>query len=127
MTASARLSKELIAALTMEEIEAELDRALTDMNNIRAQIDRAKAEQKQGMGYSDADWFARANTALHIRGREHQNLQLEFKRKRKEANEAKARAGNATFERQFMLNAKQILPPETYQAIMTMTQMEVRS
>lgn len=120
-----KLTKDLIAAMTPEEIESEILIALRDINQIRAQIDMAKAEHKQGAGYANASWFARANTALHIRGREHQMLQLEFSKKRKAANEIKAKRDNEEFERRFMTNAKRVLPPETYQAIMVTTQAEL--
>jgi len=110
--------------MTAEEIEAEISAVLRDIAQIRAQIDMAKAEQRQSGEYADAGWFARANTALHFRGREHQMLQLEFAKKRKAANELKAKLANQDFERRFMFNAKRILPPETYQAIMLTTQAE---
>lgn len=119
-----RLTKPIIATMTVEEIEAEIAVALSDITHIRAQVDAAKAEHKQGGGYADAGWFARANTAMHIRGQEHQLLQLEFAKKRKAANEIKAKLANQDFERRFMFNAKRILPAETYQAIMVTTQAE---
>ena len=120
-----KLTKDLISSMTVEEIESELLIAIRDINQIRAQIDMAKAEHKQGAGYANASWFARATAAMHIRGREHQMLQLEFAKKRKAANEIKAKRENEEFERRFMFNAKRVLPPETYQAIMVTTQAEM--
>jgi len=116
-----KLTRELIAVMTAEEIESELSAALNDMTQIRAQLDSAKALARQNGNYADANWFARATTALHIRGREHQMLQLEFAKKRKAAN----RAQGVQFERQFMYAAKRILPDEMYQAIIRAAHAEV--
>lgn len=118
------LNATLMNSMTLAELETEIDCVTRDISQIKAQIDLAKAGQKQSGVYADAGWFARANTALRIRGREHQMLLFIAGKKRKEANVARSNAQGAEFERRFMWNAKQALPPETYQAILRMTQRE---
>jgi len=136
-----KLPPALIRSMTLAELETEIDRVARDILEIKSQIDLAKVGQKQNGVFADADWFARANTALRIRGREHQSLMFIAGKKRKDENMAQATkipAGPASIERarakaerasrfdtRFVTIAERCLPAETYRAILEMTKREL--
>jgi len=100
--------------MSTEDIERRLGEVTAEMAEIRAQIFGAKGHAAETGEYSDSNSFNRANTALRFKGREHQALQLEFGRRRKEIR----RAHNATTERSFVDVARERLDHVTFRALM---------
>ena len=100
--------------MSTDDIERRLGEVTAEIAEIKAQIGEAKGYAAETGEYSDADWFLRANLALRHKGREHQALQLEFGRRRKE----ERRVHNATIERAFIDVARVRLDYKTFQAIM---------
>jgi hypothetical protein len=119
-------SQEYWAKYKIEEMSREallpvLQELTEEMDSIRAQIEKAKADRRTTGAYSDPDWFYRANTALRARGRLHQRIQMrlaQLKREEKADNVANAH----TVEREFVTAAKSILPRETFERIMQIAQ-----
>ena len=135
-----KLTPALIHSLTLAEREVESDRISRDILEIKSRIELAKAGQRQNGVYADPDWFARANTALRIRGREHQMILFVSGKKRKEENISRASAPAsetsierlrvkaeraARFDTRFVAIAERCLPRDTYEAILQMTKREL--
>ena len=100
--------------MSTEDIERRLGDVTAEIAKIKAQIGEAKGIAAETGEYSETEWFHRANLALRLKGREHQALQLEFGRRRKEDR----RAFNATVEREFINVARTRLDYATFRAIM---------
>ncbi len=100
--------------MSTEDIERRLSKVTEEIAEIKAQIGEAKGYAAETGEYSDTEWFHRANLALRLKGREHQALQFEFGRRRKE----ERRAHNATIERAFIDAARARLDYATFRAIM---------
>ena len=100
--------------MSIEAIERRLGEVTEEIALIKAQIAEAKGIAAETGDYSDSDWFHRANLALRFKGREHQALQLEFGKRRKE----ERRQRNDTFERAFIDAARDLLDADTYKMVM---------
>lgn len=100
--------------MSTEDIEVRLGAVTAEIAEIKAQIGEAKGYAAETGEYSDADWFRRANLALRFKGREHQALQLEFGRRRKE----ERRAYNSSMERAFIDAARAKLDATTFRLLM---------
>lgn len=100
--------------MSTEDIEYRLGEVTAEMAEIKAQIGKAKGYAAETGEYSDSDWFHRANLALRLKGREHQALQLEFGKRRKE----ERRDYNASLEHAFIDAARTKLDATTFRLIM---------
>lgn len=108
----------------MRESQAECDRLIEDIANIKEQIARASTAARQTGDYSDSDWFHAANRALRHKQAAHQKALRETAEIRREL-KAMQRANDPsekTFERRFMTEAKAVLSGELYDAIIARTQ-----
>jgi hypothetical protein len=98
----------------LEEIQSDMDTAMAEINAIKDQLTRAKAEKAVTGKPADAAWFSSANAALKHKQLLHQQLQTKlatFKRRAKLEN-------SQSFERTFVLIAKKMLRDSTYQKIL---------
>jgi hypothetical protein len=93
---------------------------------IRFQIDEAKAYKITTGKYSDPLWFAQANHALRIKGKQHQAIQREMGERRQEK-KAEAVAATRTFARVFQESAKAMLTNDVYMAIIHETQVAMQA
>lgn len=103
-----RTRAEMVAAglPLRQQLEALLDK----IAHLKMQIDGAKAEAAATGNYSDRDWYNRANHALRMAQKEHQQVQLEIG----EQNRAKKREGAAAWEKAFIDAARRRLEPELF-------------
>lgn len=99
--------------MSTEDIERRLGAVTVEIAEIKAQIGEAKSIAAKTGEYSDPEWFHRANLALRFKGREHQALQLEFGKRRKE----ERRANNARIERVFIDVARAKLDSTTFRLL----------
>lgn len=99
--------------MSTKDIERRLGDVTAEIAEIKAQIGEAKGFAAETGKYSDNEWFHRANLALRLKGREHQALQLEFGRRRKE----ERRAHNASIERAFIDVARAKLDATTFRLL----------
>lgn len=100
--------------MSTEDIELRLGDVTAEIAEIKAQIGKAKGIAAETGEYSDTEWFHRAQFALRLKGREHQALQLEFGRRRKE----ERRARNDSVERAFISVAKAKLDATTFRLLL---------
>lgn len=99
--------------MTVSELESRCDEVLGELADIKAQIEHAKAQAVTRGIYADADWFVRARQALRHRGAEHQRINTELAKRKKQL-----RANNAgDYGQRFIDAARKILPPELLQQI----------
>lgn len=69
----------------------EIAREVQDkINAIKVQVAHAKSRAAAYGEYSDPDWFVKASTALRYAGAEHQQIQGEYRRRRKARAEQRA-------------------------------------
>ena len=108
----------------LEEAKIAVERtylALQDeMTRIKDQIARAKAEVERDGKYSDSDWWARVNSALRHKGRQHQQTQLLIGEINRRIRKKRAELDQWDDGRKFITAAKQILPDVTYREIWAM-------
>ena len=64
-----------VSNLTREQILDMLPQLTAEMDEIRTQIEDAKAKAAATGDYADREWFRRAKYALRAKGRLHQQLQ----------------------------------------------------
>ena len=102
-----------VSEMSIEAIEQRLSNVADEMAEIRAQIGDAKGYAAETGEYSDGDWFQKANLALRKKGQEHQRLQLEFGKRRKE----ERRNHNASVERAFIAAARTRLDQATFKML----------
>jgi ribosomal protein L20 len=103
-----------IKDMSNEYIEHRLITVTSEIADIKTQIANAKSTAAATGEYSDRVWFNKAHTALRLKGREHQELQLEFGRRRKE----ERRTYSVTLGRIFIGVARAQLDYETFMSIM---------
>lgn len=103
-----------IKEMSAELIEIKLDEITEEIARIKAQIGIAKALAKETGQYADPVWYQRAMLAIRLKGKDHQALQIEFGKRRKEV----SRAHNAAVERQFVEVARTVLAEHTFKRIM---------
>jgi len=99
--------------MSTEDVERRLGDVTAEIAEIKAQIGEAKGIAAETGEYSDTEWFHRANLALRLKGREHQALQIEFGRRRKE----ERRAHNSRIERAFIDAARARLDATTFRLL----------
>lgn len=81
-----------------------------DMAEIKGQIANAKATAVSSGVYADANWFAKANTALKHKQVTHQIIQREMSDRRK----AKQKDNNRDLAVCFMDCAREVMDPEDF-------------
>ncbi len=100
--------------MSTDDIETRIGEIIGDMANIRAQIGEAKGRAAVNGEYSDSGWFHRANLALRLKGRDHQSLQVELGKRRRE----EKKAHSDTVEQAFIDVARSRLDYTTFRALM---------
>lgn len=106
---------------TAEEIRAILDDLMGRKIAIDAQVADAKREFAAGGKAANREWLNRAERAQHMTGRDIHYWQGELGRVRK----AEKLANAARMESNFIEQARRLLPPQTFMAIMTACQGEM--
>lgn len=99
--------------MSTEDIELRLLTITAEIAEVKAQIGRAKSAVMETGKYADSEWFHRASKALRLKGRLHQELQLEFGKRRKE----QRAAYNARVEQAFISVAKKNLDAQTFRLL----------
>ena len=107
-----------MAEHTVEEIRAILDDLMGRKIAIDAQVADAKRAFASGGKAANREWLNRAERAQHMTGRDIHYWQGELGRVRK----AEKLANAARMEASFIEQARRLLPPETFMAIMMATQ-----
>lgn len=102
------------------EIRTELDKAQSDKDAVKSQIEDAASYAAETGEYSDSDWFLRAKNADRAIGRRIRKLMDELSASLKEERRAAGEVG-LSFERVFMVKAREILPRTLYEQIMLET------
>ena len=97
-----------IKEMTNDDIQNHISKIIQDMISIRSQIAKAKCEK-----FYDKDWLIKAQDALRYKGKLHQELQIELKRKKKE----KYEINQITFERAFFNLSKNRIDPILFKEI----------
>lgn len=109
------------SAMTEQDIRREIAGLETDKSIIKRQVDDAKRASRADGVFSDRKWLTSAEHAGRIKGQQISRLQVELGRRLKESR-AKAAAGRSeSFERQFMIRAREILPRALYEQVMSET------
>ena len=113
--------------MNRKEIEQEIERVLLEktenlkiVSGIKDQVSQAKAMVLTHNHYSDAGWFASANTAMRIAGRKDQEYATQLsclKKRLKETQQVRAEQDNDPFHKIFDDVAKQKLTGEMFSAI----------
>lgn len=99
-----------VTKMSTDELEKRLRAVMQELAEVKTQIDFAKSEAAETGNYSDADWFNRARHAVRMKGREHQLIQAELGKRKKE----ERRAFNAKAERCFIDAARRRLDPDLF-------------
>jgi hypothetical protein len=107
-----------MAEQTSEEIRAILDDLMGRKIAIDAQVADAKRAFAAGGRASDPEWLNRAERAQRMTGRDIHYWQGELARVRK----AEKAANAEKMERNFIEQARRLLPPETFMTIMSAAQ-----
>ena len=101
-------------------LDQQNDLLLEKIARLKMQIDGAKAHCAQTGDYSDADWYNRANYALRMVAKEHQQCIREIGERNKRTKLENA----ARFERLFVEIARRRLHRELFQEIFNEAQQE---
>lgn len=102
------------AAMSTDELEERRNEVMSELADIKAQIEGAKHKAFQDGIYADADWLTRAKHALRYRGIEHQKLNVEIARRKKDERLKRA----SSFSESFVESARQMLPVELFTQIL---------
>jgi hypothetical protein len=102
-----------VDSLTREQILDMLPQLTAEMDEIRTQIEDAKAKAASTGDYADREWFRRAKYALRAKGRLHQQLQYRLGVLRKERS-----TQSTEVEKQFVNVAREVLPDEQFHRIL---------
>lgn len=103
-----------LTKLSREALDRRVVEVMTEMANIRSQVNDAKSHTATTGDYSDADWFRRAEHALRMRGIEHQKLAQEVGRRNRQEKTERANAREVHFVR----IAKRRLDPALFAEIL---------
>jgi len=82
----------------------------TDIDSIKSQIEAAQVKARETGVYADSVWWGKVKWALKSKGRQCQQIQLLLRQKN--------RAVQTGLENTFVTTARELLPPEQFQAIM---------
>ncbi len=107
-----------MAEKTSDEIRAILDELMGKKIAIDGQVADAKREFASGGRAADREWLNRAEHAQRMTGQGIHYWQGELARARKAEKQANAQS----MERNFIEQARRMLPSETFMAIMTAAQ-----
>lgn len=99
-----------VTEMSTDALEKRLGEVMRELAEVKTQIDFAKSEAAENGNYSDPDWFNRARHAVRMKGREHQLIQAELGKRKKD----ERRAFNAKAERCFIDAARRRLEPELF-------------
>jgi hypothetical protein len=102
-----------VNSLSREQILDMLPQLTAEMDEIRTQIEDAKAKAAATGDYADREWFRRAKYALRAKGRLHQQLQYRLGVLRKERS-----TQSTEVEKQFVNVAREVLPDEQFHRIL---------
>ncbi len=114
------LDPEAISEMSYEELSALLPGLELDAAQIRASLEEARSKVATGGGYSDPDWYRRANFALRMKGREMQMVQRELgvkKREQAKDNVTASASESTSWERKFVYAARSFLSKKDFDAI----------
>lgn len=95
-------------------LDEQNDALLDKIAHLKLQISEAKGRAATTGDYSDANWFNRANHALRMFQREHQQCLREIG----DRNKKQRREPSITFERHFMRAARARLDPDLYESLL---------
>lgn len=107
-----------------KEVRDRLEELKTKKDSIAYQVEEAMMVAKERNEWADGEWLSRARHAMRIVGREMSKLQVELgeiNKAKKQENIKASEERSRLFERQFMYNAKSILPTVLYEQILNKT------
>ena len=111
-----------------KEIRLKLNQLQAEKDAIESQIHEARRHAKVTGEYASNKWLTSAEHASRMRGREISKLQVSLseavrseKALRSAENIAKSKAESSSFEREFMLQARQTLPRQMYEQLILQT------
>jgi hypothetical protein len=117
------------AQAQVADYEQQCVQVLEEISSTKEQLGRAKAKASSTGDYSDSKWFHAANTALRHKQIRHQTLLRDAGKLRREIRSARGPGDDPTgrtFERQFMVEAKALLPGATYAEIVVKAQQAIK-
>ncbi len=120
-----KLSKEVIIetdSLDREHLLNVKDELQEAINNIKAQLDHAKAEFQATGTYADPKWYASANAALRAKRLTSQKLSREIGKRRKVEQPNTTSLGEA-----FIKEAKTLLAKDTFEMLMDASRSSVEN
>jgi len=104
-----------------EQIRRDLENALYDKAKIDDQITNAKRLAAATREFGDRDWLRRAEAASKNKGRLLQSLQMELGAAAKYERQQAHKDTGVEFERQFMYQARAVLPRALYEQVLAET------
>lgn len=113
-----------------KEIRERLEELKIRKDSIAYQVEEAMMIAKERNEWADGEWLSRARHAMRIVGREMSKLQAELgeiNKAKKQENIRISEERSRLFERQFMYNAKSILPAILYEQILNKTLEQITS
>lgn len=107
--------------MTADEIRQLLDRLKRDKDEITKQLEDARSAAAVDGVFSDREWFTSAKHAERIKGRQIGEVQIALGVALKEQRATASEAQSVRFEREFMRQARAILPRVLYEEVLNET------
>lgn len=112
---------EISKAAELETLEDKRDETEYRINDITAQIDKAKQFAQAHGDYADPEWFASVNAARRYANTELGQLNRKIKKLKRDMHDDSSRA----WEQAFIRMAKQTLNEETYDRLVALSWEEI--